>query len=56
MECFLCVLIAFAIPVGISLIFGIIKAFVQGTAEGIGQMMDEDFNRWDKKHRGNGGK
>ena len=50
MECFLCVIIAFAIPVGISLIFGIIKAITEGTRDGIEELIDEKFDEWDKKN------
>ena len=49
MECFLCVIIAFAIPVGISLIFGIIKAITEGTRDAMKDMIDDAFDEWDKK-------
>ncbi len=50
MECFLCVIIAFAIPVGISLIFGIIKAITEGTRDAMIDVIDEAFDEWDKKN------
>ncbi len=49
MECFLCVVIAFAIPVGISLIFGIIKAITEGTRDAMIDIIDDAFDEWDKK-------
>ena len=51
MECFLCVVIAFAIPVGISLIFAIIKGITEGTRDAMMDMIDNAFDEWDKKSK-----